>query len=389
MLPYRNGHIRDLNAKLLLEAVIKNGPVSRASLAKQTGLTKATVSAIVQELLLSRLVTEIGSEDTSLGRKPILLRFNHKAAYAVSIDIGPASVRALAADLLGGILLFKQIVTPQAPSLTRVLAGLITSIADSLSSGFPEASYGLCGITLGIHGVTRDQQIVFTPNYHLEDLPLAAELGSFFSVPVFTENEANLAVIGERAFLPPSIKNIVDISIHSGVGLGLFLNGCLFTGTAGYAGEFGHTIIERNGRPCSCGNRGCLEQYLSEPALLSGYATLSGTDANLAEFAHALKSGVPAAAAAAADYLDTLCLCVNNIVHSYNPELIIITSSLLSKFPGYLDELARRCIPPSGGFSIMPSRLNEQASLYGGIQQAALHFLGIKELSFPAPFTEA
>lgn len=390
MPPFRNEQIRDFNSKLLLETIIRNGPVSRASLAKQTGLTKATVSAIVQDLLLSRLVTEIGSEDTVLGRKPILLSFNRKTGYAISIDIGPAAVSALAADLLGEALLIKQIITPEPFLLISALTGLISSIQGILSRELPEASCGLCGITLGIHGVTRNQQIIFTPHYHLEELPLAAELHKFFSVPVFLENEANLAVIGERAFLPPSVNNIVDISIHSGVGVGLFLNGSLFTGAAGYAGEFGHTIIERDGRPCSCGSRGCLEQYLSEPALLSDYALLSGQDCtDFSLFAAALKAKEPAAAAAAGNYMDILCLCINNIVHTYNPELIIITSSLLAEFPEFLQELAGRCVPPSGGFTIISSRLKEQASLYGGIHQAVLHFLGIRKLSFASAFTEA
>lgn len=385
MLPCRKEHIRDFNSKLLLEMIICKGPISRAALAKETGLTKATVSAIVQELLQSRLILEIGSEDTTLGRKPILLSFQHKSGYAISIDIGPSVTSALAADLLGEVQLYQQVMTPPADSLAAGITELIHSLSDALSRQLPDAVFGLCGITLGIHGVTCNNEIIFAPLYPPEIKNLLFQLKHSFPVPFFLENEANLAVIGERAFLSPNYQNLVDISIHSGVGLGLLFGGRLYTGVSGYAGEFGHTIIEPGGRPCTCGQKGCLEQYLSEPALLEEYSSLSSIAApTLSDFFSALRQKNASALAAADSYMNMLMLCISNICHAYNPELIIITSSLLKEFPELFDSRYEYLSPKKGGCPISISTLNEKSSLYGGIYKSIAAFLGIPSFSFPA-----
>lgn len=95
--------IRDINSHLLLEAIIQEGPVSRAALSKKTGLAKATVSAIVQELLEQKLVLEIGSDDTTLGRKPILLTFNEGCGHVLAIDVNTDTLSALTCNLKGRV----------------------------------------------------------------------------------------------------------------------------------------------------------------------------------------------------------------------------------------------------------------------------------------------
>ncbi|MDE7300516.1 MAG: ROK family protein [Lachnospiraceae bacterium] len=382
---YQNNYIRNLNSRLLLEHLIRLGPISRAALARQTGLTKATVSAIVAELISAGFAAELGSGDAELGRKPILLGFCRRAGFAVSIDLGPDYIRALAADLLGDVLLFKQQLTPGTSELIAVLAGLIASMQTAVSAMLPEQAHGLCGIALGIHGVVYDSQITFAPHYRIEQLPLAAELGQRFRVPVFAENEANLAVVGEASFLPPGCRSIVDVSIHSGVGLGLLLDGSLFTGSSGRAGEFGHTILMPGGRPCACGRQGCLEQYLSEKTLTADYAALTGRPgADYAQLANGIRAQEKEAADAVGTYLFYLSLCINNLVQAYDPELIFISDRLLSDFPELLPDLLAQCghVPAS---RLRLSALGRNASLYGGIHRCVREFLGIRTLAFSGP----
>ena len=379
MATYRNDHIRDLNSKLLLECLIQLGPVSRAALARQTGLTKATVSAIIAKLISDGLVTELGSADTSFGRKPILLSFQRQVGFFISIDLGSDCIRALAADFLGDTLLFKELLTPPPHLLISSLAALISSMQEAVF----QTKLGLCGIALGIHGITFQNQIIFTPHYAMDPLPIAEELRQHFQVPVLVENEANLAVLGEYAFLAGSPKNIVDLSIHTGVGAGLLLDGKLYTGSSGRAGEFGHTIIYPNGKKCACGRRGCLEQYLSLPALLSDYKSrFDHFDIDYPQFCDNLRAQKKEAIDTVDAYLFHLALCINNIVQTYNPELIIITDSLLSDFPWLLEKLHSLCHYPSDNFDIRLSKLGRSSSLYGGIHQCALFFLGIETLSF-------
>ena len=118
-------------------------------------------------------------------------------------------------------------------------------------------------------------RLIFTPYYSLTELDIASDLNKTFNIPVYLENEANLSVIGEKTFFN-DYSNIVNISIHTGVGLGLIIDNKLYTGYNGFAGEFGHSIVVPNGKPCPCGNKGCLEQYVSETSLLRNYSQLKG-----------------------------------------------------------------------------------------------------------------
>jgi ROK family. len=188
--------IRDINTQLVLETIINQASISRAATAKLLGLTKATVSAIVQDLINRKLVIEIGSDDTNLGRKPILLSLNKKAGYVISIDLGVETISALVSDLVGEERSIKQIKTPK--NIYKITDELIKLIE---SMKFPaDTPYGLVGITLGIHGVTVNNAVSFAPYYNLSDINLAESLGQHFNVPVYLENEANLSVIGEKPF---------------------------------------------------------------------------------------------------------------------------------------------------------------------------------------------
>lgn len=260
--------IRDINSKLVLETIINHNPISRASISKELGLTKATISAIVQDLMNKNLVIEIGSDDTSLGRKPILLSFNKKAGHALCIDLGVETISALITDLSAEDCVLKQIKTPSKP---QMIVPTLVDLIDSIQKKLPNSTYGLIGITIGIHGVTSDNTIKFAPYYELSQLDIANRLEQQIGIPVYLENEANLSVLGEKTFMF-DYPNIANISVHSGIGIGLIINNELYTGYNGYAGEFGHSIVEIDGRPCPCGNHGCLEQYVSERVLLKQFA---------------------------------------------------------------------------------------------------------------------
>ncbi|MGB4661286.1 MAG: ROK family protein, partial [Mobilitalea sp.] len=172
--------IRDINSNLVLETIINHTSISRAAIAKYLGLTKATISAIVQELINKKLVIEIGSDDTNLGRKPILLSLHKKAGYVVCIDIGVDTISALVSDLIGEDCSLKQIKTPKNSSnIVNVLIQLIESLK------LPEDTpFGLVGITLGIHGVIANNQVSFTPYYNLSGINLAEGLEEHFNTPV-------------------------------------------------------------------------------------------------------------------------------------------------------------------------------------------------------------
>ncbi|HKL80549.1 MAG TPA: ROK family transcriptional regulator [Mobilitalea sp.] len=369
--------IRDINTKLVLETIINHASISRAATAKHLGLTKATISAIVQELLNRKLVIEIGSDDTNLGRKPILVSLNKKAGYVVCIDIGVDTISALVSDLTGEDCSLKQIKTPKNSSnIVNVLIELIESMK------LPEDSpYGLVGITLGIHGVTMNNQVSFAPYYNLSGINLAEGLEQHFGTPVNLENEANLSVIGENTF-QYDYANIANISVHSGIGLGIIVNHQLYTGYNGRAGEFGHTIIEIDGRQCPCGNQGCLEQYVSERVLLQEFAELKGLPEVSFEYYRNSYEEKDADAIQIMDqFIKYMSVGINNILNAYNPDIVIINSSFTIFFPQIVERIENSLKSKMNSYiSIVPSVLQDTSILLGGLCVSIKGFLGIEIL---------
>jgi predicted NBD/HSP70 family sugar kinase len=366
--------IRDINTKLVLETIINNISISRAAIAKHLGLTKATISAIVQELINKKLVIEIGSDDTSLGRKPILLSLNKKAGYVVCIDIGVDTTSALLSDLVGEDCSLKQIRTPKnSANIVSILIQLIESMKKPKNT-----PYGLVGITLGIHGVITNNQVSFTPYYNLAGINLAEELEQHFNTPVFLENEANLSVIGENTF-QYDFPNIANISVHSGIGLGIIINHQLYTGYNGRAGEFGHTVIEIDGRQCPCGNKGCLEQYVSERTLLKEFAELKNLpEVSFEQFRKDYEEDDPDALKIMEDFIKYMSVGVNNILNAYNPDIVIINSSFTIFFPHIVKRIEAGLKSRMNSYThIVPSVLQDTSILLGGICVAIKGFLGI------------
>jgi predicted NBD/HSP70 family sugar kinase len=366
--------IRDINSNLVLEAIINHTAISRASIAKYLGLTKATISAIVQELMNKKLVIEIGSDDTSLGRKPILLSLQKKAGYVICIDIGVDTISALLSDLAGEDSCLKQIRTPK--NLTNLIPVLIELI-ESMNAP-KDTPYGLVGITLGIHGVIMNNQVSFAPYYNLSGLLLAGNLEQHFNTPVYLENEANLSAIGELTF-QYSYSNIANISIHSGVGLGIIINHQLYTGYNGRAGEFGHTIIEIDGRPCPCGNNGCLEQYVSERALLKELANRKGLNEITFDYFKSLYEQSDSDAQEILElFIKYISVGINNILNAYNPDIVIINSSFTTYLPQITDRIKTALISKMNSYiKIVPSMLQDNSILLGGICKAVKGFLGV------------
>lgn len=371
--------IRDINRNLILETIIKKDPISRANLAQITGLTKATVSAIVAQLIEQNLVLEIGSDNTSLGRKPILLTFNANCAHVISIDLNTSTISVLISNLRGencSLSLHKHIIDE-----TTILTALEEIIEATLQLLEP-THYGVIGIGIGIHGTVYDNQILFSPYAPYEDIPFKNYLEEKLHIPVFLENEANLSAIGEQTFWY-NVPNIIGISVHSGIGVGVIIQQNLYSGINGNAGEFGHTIVARNGRPCPCGNRGCLEQYASERAILEEYCiqTHSASSITFDDFIDVYFENDKVAQELIDEFVSYMALAVNNLSATFNPDMIIINSSFIINIPGLLPRIQKELSSRlSVHCTLVPSRLQDTSILLGATCICIKNFLGVDHL---------
>ncbi|WP_343344237.1 ROK family transcriptional regulator [Terrisporobacter petrolearius] len=370
--------IRNINNNLILESILNYGPISRADLSKKLNLTKATISAIVQDLIDHSLVVEIGSKDTHIGRKPILLCFNQKCAYAISIDLNAEYIAVYLSDLKGEKI-YSSRYKNNLDSAT--LLEKLKAIIKHTITLVPDSKYGVVGITIGIHGITFNNEIIFTPYYNLTGLDIASDLSNTFNIPVYIENEANLSVIGEKAFFN-DYSNIVNISIHTGVGLGLIIDNKLYTGYNGFAGEFGHSIVVPNGNPCPCGNNGCLEQYVSETSLLRHYSQLKGSeikdiDVLISDYLY----GDIEANQVIKSFIDYMSIAVNNILTTFNPHIIIINSAITTYLPNIIEKIKNSMNSRMSKYiNIVPTTLQNDSILLGGVYIISKNFLKIDNL---------
>lgn len=365
--------IRELNRAYVLKTLIQSSPLSRADLAKKCHLTKATISAIVQELLDARLIREIGSGETALGRKPILLQFNQTCGYAVSIDIGVHAFTVLISDLKGESCTLKEYKREGFEITIDELSGIISRTLAAV----PSCPYGVVGICLGVYGVVDGKEVLFTPHYHLEHKKdFCRLLEEKFHLPFFIENDANLSVLGE-AVLHYDQKNMIYLNIHSGIGSGILIGGKVFKGKRGYAGEIGHTILVPNGRPCSCGNRGCLEQYASETAILRDYASSKGlVRVSIEDFVRDYQRQLPQAQKLIEDFILYISICINNLILTYNPELIILNSSFTSYIPGLCERISNALDNVNrDSVRLVTGQMQDVSELLGGVAICSEHFI--------------
>ncbi|MBN9646904.1 MULTISPECIES: ROK family transcriptional regulator [Terrisporobacter] len=376
--------IRNINNNLILESILNYGPISRADLSKKLNLTKATISAIVQDLIDHSLVIEIGSKDTHVGRKPILLCFNQKCAYAISIDLNAEYIAVCLSDLKGEKIYSSHYKNNlDSETLLEKLKAIIKHIITLV----PDSKYGVVGITVGIHGITFNNEIIFTPYYNLTGLDIASDLNNTFNIPVYIENEANLSVIGEKAFFN-DYSNIVNISIHTGVGLGLIIDNKLYTGYNGFAGEFGHSIVVPNGKPCPCGNNGCLEQYVSETSLLRHYSQLKGSeikdiDVLISDYLY----GDIEANQVIKSFIDYMSIAVNNILNTFNPHIIIINSAVTTYLPNIIEKIKNSMNSRMSKYiNIVPTTLQNNSILLGGVYIISKNFLKIDNLALSSKY---
>ncbi|SES80765.1 ROK family transcriptional regulator [[Clostridium] polysaccharolyticum] len=374
--------IRNINCTNVLEEIITSDPISRAFLAKKLGLTKATISSIVQDLLNQKLVLEIGSDETKFGRKPILLSFNQKAGYAISIDLGDTIISASLTDLRGEAAQYKSIQVPEDPDkITECLVELIQSMEKLTSNSI----YGIVGITIGIHGVVHRNRITYAKHFashsDISNIDLINKLEQIFQIPVYIQNEANLSAIGEYTF-KSTYDNIANLNIHNTVSLGMVLHNVLYTGNNGYAGSIGHMIVEPDGRQCSCGNHGCLEQYLSIPSLLQDYSEkIHVPDVTLADLFQGYEDKTPEAFEIMDQFVKYAAICVNNVMNLYNPDYFVINCALTNRFPSLVGKIQTVLNCDLGSQKkIAASSLNNSV-LYGGICVAVREFLHISDFT--------
>jgi len=263
--------IKELNRALVVNTVLNFGPISRTKISDITNLGLSTVSNIVADLIKKDLIYETGEEESSGGRRPILLEFNCNDRFVLGIKIGLDGI------IIGLINMKSQILdkvftsSPANQSEAKIFEILIKAIQDLINKNKISADKVIgCGI--GVSGFVHQKEGVLVSSKILgwRQIRFKEFLEQKFNFSVFVDKDVNTLTLAEKRLgVGKKIKNFVCITIGKGIGAGIVINGDIYHGSYGGAGDFGHIVIDKDGPLCYCGKRGCLEVFTSDQFIIN------------------------------------------------------------------------------------------------------------------------
>ena len=255
------------NRDLVLQTIFSRDSISRAEVARVTNLTRTTVSDVVTGLIAEGLVREIGLGASIGGKSPILLSVIADARYVIGLNLAQNKFIGAIVNLKGEI---KEIVEMEVPDDNGEKAIQVAyQIVDQL---IKKKLNPIIGIGVGAPGLinTREGMVLSAVNLDWQDLPLGQLLENKYKVPVSILNDSQATAIGEYVYGGGHKldENLIVINARHGIGAGILINGRLFQGDGGGAGEIGHVVVQENGAVCRCGKLGCLETIASARAVM-------------------------------------------------------------------------------------------------------------------------
>lgn len=383
------------NRRLVLKAIYTGQANSRAAIAQATALARPTVSQIVNELLEEGVVQEQGPGESRGGKPPTLLGFTDDAYQVIGLHVGGRETFGAVTDLRGRIRARAARPTDHTDDESAVLG--LCLVLDELRS---RATQPLLGIGVSAPGVVDHHNGLVRYSTHLnwQDMPLRERLAARCddNVPIFIDNDTNLAALGEQVFgVGGGVDNMVIVIAGTrGIGAGLILNGEIYRGVGGGAGEIGHAPVADTGVPCMCGRQGCLEAVASGWALLQRARELAGAhpgsilnahvphDPTFEDLRQAIKHGDSAAVKLAEEAGRYLGLAVATLISTLNPQRVVVGGSISDLGRPLFDSL--QCTVRAQTLTllvketeILPASLGADVSILGAVAQVLKSKLGI------------
>lgn len=307
--------MRIKNEKIIL-SLINKGPISRVDVSKKTGLTKAAVTIIIDDLKQREIVTEQNGKTEAVGRNPVMLFLNETAFYVIGINITRHHITVGITDLGGHIILQDDFaICPPHEAIEKIKKTIGKQIKKSEID------------ILKIHKIsvvtpgpvdTQNGIILNPPNFkEWHNFPILSELERLTGINVILENVSSATAIAEKYFGAAfGTENFLTLRVDEGIGSGIIINDALFKGPC----ELGHTSIKYDGKKCECGNHGCLEMYASMPQILKKSVYNKWSDV--------VDNNEESVLGTEADYLSIAIISANNI---FNFEKVVLCGDLTYK----------------------------------------------------------
>ncbi len=320
--------MRDMNEIAVLLAIINGGMVSRREITAYTHLTDSTVSHVTRKLLTQNLLEEVDVPQERRGRPEKLLLLRPQAARLMSLVLDVDHFEIGLVDLSGR--LSNHQIHPMPPGVAP--DDILPTIAAELSILLESEPDPVWGLGISVPGIVNaDGVLVSSPNLHWSDLPLKERFEETVGVPVMVANEADAAALGEYYFgNGKGSALLIYLSLGVGIGCGIVMEGHLFTGVSGAAGEIGHTTLMLDGPLCPCGRRGCFEALASTRALVEAAHAYPEAEPGLSSreiIARSLE-GERWALQAVHNIADYVGQAAVNIVNLFDPDRLILGGPL-------------------------------------------------------------
>ena len=338
--------VRKINKSIVLNILRLQAPISRARVANITGLNRGTISNIVNELIEEGLVTENDSEGSKVGRPAISLSLRPDGGAVIGVEIGVDFIAIILTNFVAEPIWKLRVITSPTLSQTEILSQAEQLIDHALSLA-KEQHLRPLGLGIGLPGLVNIRQgdLIFAPNLNWTHVPIRLMWNQRFHLPIYVENEANLAALGEYYFgVARGEDDFIYLSSGIGLGGGIMIGGKLFRGGRGYAGEIGHIQRDSSGELCGCGRIGCWETQVGPRAVLRRVreslqnqpdATLLAScqgDFNNLTFEQVVEfalQGNPICRLAIEDVAKYLGDGIADLVNVFNPNLVVIGGAFI------------------------------------------------------------
>jgi predicted NBD/HSP70 family sugar kinase/biotin operon repressor len=373
--------VRDRSRTTVIAKLREHGVVSQAQIARETGLSRTTVSGVVAELRDRGLLVDVdprGGQPRSGsrgGRPPVLISLTHLAGAVIGIDFGHSHVRVIAADLGHSVLAERE--RPLRVDADAVVA--LDSAADLVDEVIRTAGLErsmVLGAAMGVPGPVDRAHGTIASNSILPGwvgVHAAEEMRRRIDLPVEVDNDANLGALAEYTIgAGRGCSELAYVKLSTGIGCGLVLRGRAYRGARGSAGEIGHTCIDEGGQFCYCGNRGCLETLASGSAIVGMLRRSYGDDLTLGRVLELAGAGEAACRRAIEDAGRHVGVAVANLCNMLNPQRVVVGGQL-SLAAGILleplrDSFRRYAVQAaSEAVEIVAGQLGERAEVMGAL----------------------
>ena len=373
----RPNTIRDINKQIVLNYVRDREPISRAEIARETALQRSTVSAIVDDLQEAGLIEDIGTGDSTGGRKPTLLKLKTGTPVAIGVDVTPRKTTVAVADLAGQVI--EKEIFPTSANVDFMTEQIIGRI-EKFVGKYPDSKLEI-GITVpGIADPTLGKA-VYIPYFNWHDWNIALQITEKTGLLATIENDANAIALAELWFGDEVIRktrNFITVLVAEGVGTGVIFDGQIYHGEKGAAGEFGHMIVGVDAPvQCSCGSRDCWEAHASEKAVVARYGGLlreQNLSQNTADINHLIElaeNGDNFAIQALKETAEFLGIGISNLIVGLSPQAVVVSGNITKAWNLIEKELyrmaersVRRGLPKT---VLMASSLGDAPTLIGSL----------------------